>query len=597
MGINGIGNPYNQSSVYGKGELESSTTLVRESNEAIQQGNVVVTEARARVSFAVATPQLADAMNLTFDERQEFIRSFEEKAASATVNLGHKSVMLDIYAVMELIREMGQKLRNAMREMRQCQNQAIQQNLKSQAQMQRETAWCQMIGGAIVGGLQAGASIVGTFKQIGSLNKQAEVGKSLGADMASEQLDMAKVGGQEDLARKQLDSIKKDAPAGIDTGKPLLKSDKNMPGDVKVAREKIATLQQEIAELQGKKGGVEDAVASGKLSEQELASCKDQISKLSGESKAKGAELEKAVADYDQLVEADPARANELMGQYKETIAADRKELADAVKSRDELISQHAQERADLDDSVEPHYDEDFYSKLDAKQAGELKAASQRVTDARMKLVQDYQNASIVVEYGETAKGQSQTHEAMLAEVDGYKQEFESALDRVNNEKRINGKASPKALVELDEARYRYKLARAEQVQVSSTFDKLPPDAHQKAVGTLTNELAVLTDRVNAGMKAGGAEKSAAYGMMIQNASNALLGTLGQKVVEGITQIKQSEITEMQADEKMLEELLDQLKDLFAQDQALIQKALEILQSVISKESQSLEEIINALKA
>lgn len=596
MGINGIGNHFNQFEVCGMKGVEASKTQEGVAVDENLHGNMVVTEARARVSFAVATPQLAGAMNLTPDERQDYLQSVEEKAASASLNLGNRSVMLDIYAVMEMIREMGQRLRNAMREMRQCENQAIQQNLKSQAAMQREAAWCQMIGGAVVGGLQAGASIVGTVKQIGSLNKQAEVGKSLGADMASDQLDMAKVGGQEDLAQKQLDTLKGNAPAGIDTSKPLLESGKTLPDDVQAARGKIATLQQEIAELQGKKGGVEDAVASGTLSEEELASSKEQISKLSGESKAKGAELEKAVADYNQLVEADPARADELTGQYRETIAADRKELADAVKSRDELMSRHAQERAELDDSVEPLYDEDFYSKLDAKQAGELKTASQRVTDARVKLVQDYQNASIVVEYGETAKGQAQMHEAMLAEVDGYKQEFESALDRVNNEKRINGSASPQALVELDEAKYRYKLARAEQVQTSSTFDKLPPDVHQKVVGTLTNELAVLADRVNAGMKASGAEKSAAYGMVVQGLANAL-GGVGQKVVEGIAQIKQSKITEKQADEKMLEEQLDQLKDLFAQDQALIQKAIELFQSVISKESQSLEEIINALKA
>ncbi len=596
MGINGIGNPFNQPGLYGTGGVGSSTTLEGVVAEDNLHGNMVVTEARARVSFAVATPQLAGAMNLTPVERQEYLQSVEEKAASATLNLGNKSVMLDIYAVMEMIREMGQKLRNAMREMRQCENQAIQQNLKSQAAMQRETAWCQMIGGAIVGGLQAGASIVGTLKQIGSLNKQSEVAQKLGVDMTSDQLDLAKVGGQEDLAQKQLDAIKGKAPAGIDPSKSLLKADKNMPSDVKVAREKISALQDNIAELQAKKGSLEDAVASGTLSEQELASCKEQIAKLSGESQTKGAELEKAVADYNKLVGADPAQANELMGKYKETLAADRKELADAVKSRDEVVSRHAQERAELDDSLGPLWDEDFYTKLDTKQAGELEVASQRVTDAREKVAQAYQDGSIVVEYGETAKGQTQIHEAMLAEVDGYKQEFETALDRVNNETRVNGKASPESLVALDEAKYRYKLARAEQVKVSSTLDKLPPDAHQKVVGQLTNELTGLTDRVNADVKASGAEKSAAYGMLIQSLVNAL-GGMGQKVVEGIAQIKQSEITEKQADEKMLEEQLDQLKDLFAQDQALIQKAIELFQSVISKESQSLEEIINALKA
>ena len=595
MGINVIGNPFNQPGIYGTGGVENSKNLEGKVPEDNLHGNMVVTEARERVSFAVATPQLADAMNLTFDERQEYLQAVEEKAASATLNLGGKSVMLDIYAVMEMIREMGQKLRNAMREMRQCENQAIQKNLKSQAAMQREAAWCQMIGGAVVGGLQAGLSLAGSIMQIKSLGAQTDVSKSLGADVASKQLDMAKAGGDVNLAQKQLDEIKGNAPAGIDTNEPLLKTDTSMPADVKVAREKISSLQQDIATLQAKKGGLEDAVATGKLSGSELASCKEQISKLSEASKSKGAELDQAVADYNKLAEIEPSLANEQTDKFKNTIAADREELAKAVVERDEC----AKRLDELKNSPEPAdpMQKEIRAKVLEKREGELSSASQRVSDAREKLGNDYQEGSIVAEYdASTEKGQAKIHESMLAEVDGYKKEYEAALERSNNEKRVNGMESDQAKTERREARYRYNLARAEQVYNSSTLGKLKPDAHQKVVGQLTNELTDLNSRVTAGVRAGGSEKTAAFGMLWQGMASSF-GGIGQKVVEGIGQLKQAEITEKQADEKMLEEQLDQLKDLFAQDQALIQKALELFQSVISKESQSLEEIINALKA
>ena len=593
MGINGVGNSFNPSGVYGAENVRSSEGLKGAPVEGNQHGNMVVTEARARIAFAVATPELDGALNFTSFEREEYLNDVQNKAASSTLNLGNKSVMLDIYAVMELIRAMGQKLRNAMREMRQCENQAIQQNLKTQAAMQREAAWCQMIGGIVVGSLQAGASAAGTIIQIKGLNQQANLTKELGADVAAEQLDLAKLGGREDLASTQLNKIRKQAPAGIDTSKPLLETGK----DVAAARGKIADLQKEIGSLQTQKGQLEEKLATGQVPEAEREACQQEIENLSAQSKGKGVELEKAVDAYHERVGTEPQQVKELKHQYRETIVADREALQKALGERDEVVKRHQQERAALDDSLEPLYDEDFYSKLDAKQAAELNEATQKVSSAREKLVQDYQTDTIIgQEYNETAKGQLELHESALKEVDGYKQKYQEALDRANSEKRVNGEVSAGTKVELKDAEYRYKLARAEQVAMSSSFDKLSPEKHQTIVGALTNELSDLTKQVSGGVKASGVEKSNAYGLLLQNLASAV-GGIGQKVVDSITQIKQSHITEKQAEQKMLEEQLDQIKDLFAQDQTLIQKTIELFQSVISKESQSLEEIINALKA
>lgn len=602
MGINGIGNPYNQSSVYGKGELESSTTLVRENNEAIQQGNVVVTEARARVSFAVATPQLADAMNLTSDERQEFIRSFEEKAASATVNLGHKSVMLDIYAVMELIREMGQKLRNAMREMRQCQNQAIQQNLKAQAEMQRATALYQMVASAAVCLVQGAMSFKGMKDQIKGLTKQTKLGNQLGADVANKQLKMAEVGGRQDLAQNQLNNVMKEAPAGFKNDGPMLKSEMRkiaqtceIPEDVANAQKNVGEKQDALAKLEEQKIACEQDIASGTLTGEAVESRKSEINDLNVKIDAAKGELVEAVKDYDKLVGIDPELAQEQVNKFDEAVKKDQN-LTDALKNQKDLESRHEQERDDLSDSLAPLWDEDTYSDLDVKQADEKKGAQKRVADAHEKAVQ----GASIAKYEESPKGQTQIqkkyHEAMLSEVEGYKKAYEDALGRSNGEKRINGKVSDKTKAELKKAEYSYNLARAEQVYHSSTLNRLPPEAHRQVANNLMADLVGINNRVSADLKTSGVEEKAARGMFWQGMANAV-GTLLQKGVESWGQIQQSHITEKQADEKMLEEQLDQLKELFNQVMSLIQKATELFQSVTSKESQSLEEIINALRA
>ena len=595
MGINGIGNPFARPGVYGTEGAAPSRLSEGVAADDKAQGNVVVTEVRARVSFAVATPQLAGAMNLTPDERQDYLRSVEEKAASASLNLGGKSVMLDIYAVMEMIREMGQKLRNAMRTMRQLENQAIQKNLKSQAALQREMAWCQMFGGAIVGGLQAGASIVGTAQQIKGLTKQTELGKQLGADVAKEQHELAKVGGSPDLAKKQLDEIRSKAPRGINANERLLTSDSVKP-EVAAAREKVSGLQREIGELQKQKGALEDRLASGTLAGEERNTVQNQVAELKETLRGKGTELSKAVSAYNEQAGVAPGEADKLVKRYKETVSSDKAELEAAMKSRDEsakLLDELKKSPFDPRDRMQ----REVRAKVLEKREREFASASARVVQAREKLVSDTQNGPVVAEPRTTAKMQNEIHEAMLVEVDGYKKTYDEALAKVDNEKRINGKASAQSLQELDDAKYRYKLARAEQVYTSSTFDKLSPAKHQALSAGLMDEAVSLNKMAEGGARSSGSEKSAIYGMLIQNVSNALLGTMGQKIVEGVTQLKQAEISEMNADEKMLEEQLDQIKDLFAQDQALIQKSIELFQSVISKESQSLEEIINALKA
>ena len=71
-------------------------------------------------------------------------------------------------------------------------------------------------------------------------------------------------------------------------------------------------------------------------------------------------------------------------------------------------------------------------------------------------------------------------------------------------------------------------------------------------------------------------------------------GQYGQQLVSSLQQILSAEATELQAEQKMTEDQLDQIKDLMQQELSVIQKAFELFASVISKESQTIEGIIQA---
>lgn len=592
MGINGI-NQFNTPTTLGATGVQTTENQQR-SGAVDNSGNMVVTEMRERVSFALATPELADAMNLTADERQEYLTAAEEKASSANVNLGNKSVMLDIYAVMELIREMSQTLRNAMREMRQCENQAIQQNLKSQAETQRSAAWCQMIGGCVVGGLQAAASAYGTYKQISSINSQLKSGNQLGLDMATEQADLAKAGGNQALANKQLEKVEKSMPQDVVDGTKLSGTDA-LGERIADSQQKVTACKQDLAKVYEEKFAAQKAFEQKAApTEAEVKSYNEQMDGFKEQIAEKKSALQSAVDDYNQAVGIEGTeqyKSGKVARDYSATLEADVKEITAAKSELKNLKVERAalQQQRDGGVLVGDKQDADIAIKqLD----GEIAEAQKKVDAAQQKLVSDIRGGQLF----DSAAEQKALHGAMLADVNGYKQQYDAALEKVNDETRINGSASSEAQAQLTKASQQYKLARAMQVAKSSSFDKISPDQHQALKTELQGQQTVLEARADKSLKQNDAAKSSAYGLFISNLA-AALGGAGQKIVEGITQIKQSEITEKQADEKMLEEQLDQIKDLFAQDQSVIQKSIELLQSVISKESQSIEEIINALKA
>ena len=69
--------------------------------------------------------------------------------ASTSIVPGSKSVMFDLYKLMALLVEVGQKQRDAAREMREAESAQIQKAIQNQADQQKAAALTGMIAGAI----------------------------------------------------------------------------------------------------------------------------------------------------------------------------------------------------------------------------------------------------------------------------------------------------------------------------------------------------------------------------------------------------------------------------------------------------------------
>ena len=80
-------------------------------------------------------------------------------AAAPNITQGSKSVMFDLYKLMSLLVEIGQKQRDATREIRTAQSQQVQKSIQDQADIQKQAALTGMISGLACCAIQVGISL------------------------------------------------------------------------------------------------------------------------------------------------------------------------------------------------------------------------------------------------------------------------------------------------------------------------------------------------------------------------------------------------------------------------------------------------------
>lgn len=494
MGGFGVSNNnYHQYDTNGSGGWVESAEQTQETEKAEKvwssqttdldgNGNVTFTEHVHILRKAPTIPTLAPAANFTANERNEYYQSIYDKfgfANSRTLSHGN-SVMFDIYAMMAIIQEIGQKMRNVMRMLRKVENQAVYLNIKQQAAIQREAAMVSMIVGAVMAAVQFVMMGKGLRDQLKGVTQQMKASVNTGADMAREQAAMTKVGGDSNLAKLQRASVFNRAPSGLAEKTPMTKYN-------------AAKSSTNLEALKGKVAMKADAVteAQGRLNKAE--GLKPSNSKAVKQAKA---ELTKAKTEYE--------------------------------------------------------------------------AAVKELDGAKMKM-----------------------HNAALADVETYGKKFDLARQKYSslaNDPKASSAQVKEAKAEFQKAGEQYRIARAKQMYSSAKLG-----LSEETYGDVTTKADLAKQQV-AGNEAGSREMMTSQRLSLQGTMILTLsqcfGSLAQSLVQGIRDIISAKATEMQAEQKVIEEQFDQIKDLFSLQQSVIQKAIDTLGSIFSREASINDQIM-----
>lgn len=175
-GVNSLLSSLNNFS-FGSGDVGEKKTDETKATDAVGV-NVSVVGGRDNVTVGKAWGKEMTVVTFEFPEIDEptvdSAQDRDKRCLSIVRKLGFsrgdsvsgKSILFDMYAMMNLIQQIAQKMRNALRDLRKCQNVAIYANIRAQAEVQRTAAIAGAVAGAIMCAVQVGVVFTGMGMQL-----------------------------------------------------------------------------------------------------------------------------------------------------------------------------------------------------------------------------------------------------------------------------------------------------------------------------------------------------------------------------------------------------------------------------------------------
>lgn len=472
----------------GGSESVTAGAQIRFSNEA----NQIFTQ--------LGLPTLDRVKSMSTEEQIEHLKSLSTKFNSAMGAFRGKPILFDIYALMDIMQEMAQKMRDAMREIRNLENQAIQANIRGQAEIQRNAAVSSMIAGAVLCGIQMGVTIATTVTSVKQMSSQMTKLNQGGVDVMGKQAELTNNLGNSEATENMMGKLSKEYGSDTVNEVEITQFDNNA---VKTQEETLSTAETKLSELS------------------EFKALKDE--------RAKG-----------PLPEAKQLRMDKLAGDYK---------IGD--QNVDDLIA----------------------------------TAKTEVNTAATKLAEAQTNeANRVLSINEK-------------EVNVAANEFKAVRQMANQELAKDGKISANTQEQLNSAEAKLMISRGKQVQNATSFMKSGYVDKSDTISTIKNNASTLLEQAQNGAISK-AESIAFNKMQVKlqmiQGLNSALGQFAQSLIAGIKELLSAAATELQANQKMQEDQLDQIKDLFAQELSVIQKVFQLFEAITQKESSTIENIIMA---
>ena len=485
------------------------------------------------------------SLGLSSKDVEAVRKALSEALAAASAPLsgslqkgGSSAVLFDLYKLMALLVEVGQKQRDAAREMRSAQSLQIQKSIQDQADQQRTAALTGMIAGAICCAVQVGFSIHALSKQGAAFKQQLGTLGTSGVDAAKQNLSMMKAADAPQAAKAQLDAVKADIG-----GKAVPGQHRTLASDVEHGFE---TTDQASA----KYGAAKTQLTADGQRLQRVADPGAQRQPGDVPPDSDLAKAEARLAKFDRMTELD--------GKPNRNVAETR-----------ELLELRQQ--------------------MDGADRGQIQ---QEVDAGRQKLVTELQT-KIVADGDAVEAARLAYRDAIKTDVGRYENEYQAALSErslaTNPTKAEAARLDANIEAAADKLRYARAFANDKLAQPGVTT------AAERAA-----DIKLAADQVDAahhGRNLDSAFLRASHELQVGEAKVGIINAIGnatQGFITNLTSYLQAETKEQEAQQAKTQEELDQTKDLFTQAQSLVDAVVQLMQAVTSAETQSMRDAIQA---
>ena len=483
--------------------------------------------------------------------KDEITKMYTDAAAAlnelTSSSTNKKSATLyDIYALMALLVDVAQTQRNASREMRTSENLAVQKSIQDQADQQRLAAQIGMWVGSGTGLLSAAASAGVMIAQGVTASQQNKIVAESGADAAKMQASM-------------------------------LQNTMNKVGD-RVATEVCGKFENAIANSSSGdlRGNLSEAIHNKDVADAKLATAKAELTAAEETLAAKTETRDQLQARYDELGGDNALNASGNKQKYiVSEINAGRQPNPETLANYDAQIARNAEIK-----SVKAQLDAANQEVNVARDNVQTKQGNVRIAQEEVKTA-DTNLANARADYQKTVHG--------VAE--GYRQEYQAAVDRLSNPPEGSTKAELEANVKT--ARANMEMAFAAEADMLTTDGVMTAAQRQDLVAASRANVDSTMDSVyrRTDVKALDRRMSTLQG--IGNINQAIGGVL-QSMTQNLSTVFASDATRQGAETTKQEEMLDQTKDLFKQLQDVIGQVISLCQAVIQAENQSMRDAIQA---
>ena len=509
-----------------------------------------------------------EATGLGFTEEQikemkeAVVKAYESaaKAVGDVKSFSKGKVLFDLYALMSLMIEIAQAQRDSAREMRTAQNQSIQKAIMDQADQQRQAAMTGMIVGIVCGAASAAVSIGMMVGQSFAAKSQSQIMNQSGADSANMRANMLQNTDTTAHADAQLNKIT--AKVGNE-----------------VATRVSADFDSKLTGAQaGDLGARVDAAAN------RVATAEQNL-------QTKTSELETAQANLDQKSQAVTAA--------EQNFTPEKKAALEASREKQNYITEQMNAHEPVDPERIAQYDarignvdiaEAKTAEATLNTANQEKTLAQNEVNIKQNAV-DLANTELTNAKTELKAAQNDYVKTVQDVAAQYKDKYQQAIERQANPP--PGADKKQLAADVKAAKTDMEMAFAKEAKLLSDNNVISPADMKDIIAAARVKVDVSTDRAMQRMDFKSAERRISTLMGVNNINQSIGGVL-QTMSQSLATMQSAEATKISAQTKAQEEMFDQTKDLFQQEQKVIDAVLQLLSAVISTETQSMRDAIQA---